>query len=174
VDDPFSLIEPGSLVLIGQGTGEPRSLTRELVRRRHEFPGLRLFLGAVFSDTFAPTATEGIAFSSYGAIGKAGALAAAGRLDVLPVPYSSLPGLFSEQRQPDAVLISLSRSPAGLSCGLVNDYVAAAAPHARTVITDINAQMPWTHGSAAQLPQIFFGLLLVRTFLPRELAEYGG
>ena len=77
MDDPFSLIEPGSLVLIGQGTAEPRSLTRELVRRRHEFPGLRLFLGAVFSDTYAPTETDGIAFSSYGAIGKAGALAAA-------------------------------------------------------------------------------------------------
>jgi acetyl-CoA hydrolase len=151
VDDPFSLIEPGSLVLIGQGTAEPRSLTRELVRRRHEFPGLRLFLGAVFSDTFVPTGTDGIAFSSYGAIGKAGALAAAGRLDVLPVPYSRLPGLFSEQRQPDAVLISLSRSPAGLSCGLVNDYVAAAARHARTVIAEINAQMPWTYGSAAPL-----------------------
>jgi acetyl-CoA hydrolase len=151
VDDPFSIIRQGSLVLIGQGTAEPRSLTRELVRRRHEFPGLRLFLGAVFSDTFAPAETDGIAFSSYGAIGKAGALAAAGRLDVLPVPYSSLPSLFSEQRQPDAVLISLSRSPAGLSCGLVNDYVAAAARHARTVIAEINAQMPWTYGSAAPL-----------------------
>lgn len=151
MDDPFSLIEPGSLVLIGQGTAEPRSLTRELVRRRHEFPGPRLFLGAVFSDTFVPTGTDGIAFSSYGAIGKAGALAAAGRLDVLPVPYSSLPGLFSKQRQPDAVLISLSRSPAGLSCGLVNDYVAAAARHGRTVIAEINAQTPWTYGSAAPL-----------------------
>ena len=149
MDDPFSLIEPGSLVLIGQGTAEPRSLTRELVRRRHEFPGLRLFLGAVFSDTFAPAETDGIAFSSYGAIGKAGALAAAARLDILPVPYSSLPNLFSAQRRPDAVLISLSRSPAGLSCGLVNDYVAAATRHARTVIAEINAQMPWTHGSAA-------------------------
>ena len=91
MDDPFSLIEPGSLVLIGQGTAEPRSLTRELVRRRHEFPGLRLFLGAVFSDTFVPTGTDGIAFSSYGAIGKAGALAAARPAPARPCMVSAMP-----------------------------------------------------------------------------------
>ncbi|HML08578.1 MAG TPA: acetyl-CoA hydrolase/transferase C-terminal domain-containing protein [Xanthobacteraceae bacterium] len=147
MDDPLSLIGPGSLVLVGQGTAEPRALTRALLRRRHEIPGLRLFLGAVFSDSFTAEATDGIAFSSYGAIGGAAALAAAGRLDILPVPYSRLPALFSEDRRPDVVLLSLARSTSGLSFGPVNDYVAAAARHARMVIAEINAQMPWTHGS---------------------------
>jgi len=45
------------------------------------------------------------------------------------------------------VLLSLARSPSGLSFGLVNDYVAAAARHARTVIAEINVQLPWTYGS---------------------------
>lgn len=145
--NPISLIKPGAFVLVGQGTSEPRTLARALLARRHEIPGLRVFLGAVFSDTFAPDATDGIAFSGYGAIGGAAALIKAGRLDVLPLPYSRLPGHFARDRVPDVVLLSVSRSPDGLSFGLANDYVAVAARHAPLVIAEINAQAPWTYGS---------------------------
>jgi acetyl-CoA hydrolase len=148
-DDLVSLIKPGSLVLVGQGTSEPRTLTRALLRLRHEIPGLRVFLGAVFSDTFAPAATDGLALAGYGAIGGAAALTKAGRLDILPLPYSRLPAHFTQERVPDAVLLSMSRASAGLSFGLVNDYVAAAARRAPLVIAEVNAQAPWTHGSEA-------------------------
>jgi acyl-CoA hydrolase len=152
-DDLCARIDRGARVVVGQGTAEPLALTRALVRQRHAIGGLRVFLGAVFSDTFLPDATDGIAFCGYGAIGAASGLAKAGRLDILPLPYSRLPDAFGPDNPADAVLIQLARSPSGLSFGLAHDYVAAAARHARLVIAEINAQAPWTHG--AEVPADF-------------------
>jgi acetyl-CoA hydrolase len=146
-DELCARIGNGARVVVGQGTAEPLALTRALVRQRHAIGGLRVFLGAVFSNTFAPDATDGISFCAYGAIGAAGALAKAGRLDILPIPYSRLPDVFGCNSPADAVLVQLARSPSGLSFGLAHDYVAVAARHARLVIAEINAQVPWTHGA---------------------------
>jgi acetyl-CoA hydrolase len=152
-DELCARIGKGARVVAGQGTAEPLALTRALVRQRHAIGGLRVFLGAVFSDSFAPDATGGIAFCAYGAIGGAGALAKAGRLDILPVPYSRLPDAFGPDNPADVVLLQLARSPSGLSFGLAHDYVAAAARHARLVLAEVNAQAPWTHG--AEVPADF-------------------
>lgn len=146
-DDAVSRIPAGARVVVGQGTAEPLALTRALVRRRHDIGGVSVFLGAVFSDTFAPEATDGMSFSGYGAIGAAGRLAGVGRLDVLAVPYSRLPEAFGPDRPADAVLLQLARSERGLSFGLAHDYTAVAARHARLVIAEVNAQAPWTHGA---------------------------
>jgi acyl-CoA hydrolase len=152
-DELCALIGQGARVVVGQGTAEPLALTRALVRQRHAIGGLRVFLGAVFSDTFAPDATDGIAFCAYGAIGAASGLARAGRLDILPLPYSRLPDAFGPDNPADAAFLQLARSPTGLSFGLAHDYVAAAARHARLVIAEINARTPWTHG--AEVPEDF-------------------
>jgi acetyl-CoA hydrolase len=152
-DELCARIGNGARVVVGQGTAEPLALTRALVRQRHAIGGLRVFLGAVFSDTFMPDATGGISFCAYGAIGAASGLAKAGRLDILPLPYSRLPGAFGPDNPADAVLLQLARSPSGLSFGLAHDYVVAAARHARLVIAEINAQAPWTYG--AEVPADF-------------------
>ena len=146
-DEVIARIPAGARVVVGQGTAEPLALTRALVCRRHDIGRVSVFLGAVFSDTFAPETTDGISFCGYGAIGAAGQLARAGRLDILAVPYSRIPETFGPDRPADAVLLQLSRSPRGLSFGLANDYTAVAARHARLVIAEVNAQAPWTHGA---------------------------
>jgi acetyl-CoA hydrolase len=152
-DEICARIGYGARVVVGQGTAEPLALTHSLVRQRHAIGGLRVFLGAVFSSTFTPDAADGISFCGYGAIGSAGALAKAGRLDILPVPYSRLPDAFGPDNPADVVLLQLARAPSGLSFGLTHDYVAAAARHARVVIAEINAQAPWTYG--AEVPADF-------------------
>ncbi|MCL2429062.1 MAG: 4-hydroxybutyrate CoA-transferase [Alphaproteobacteria bacterium] len=146
-DEVIARIPAGAHVVVGQGTAEPLALSRALVRRRHDIGGVSVFLGALFSDTFAPEATDGMSFCGYGAIGAAGRLANAGRLDILAVPYSRLPERFGPDRPADAVLLQLARSPRGLSFGLAHDYTAVAARHARLVIAEVNAQAPWTHGA---------------------------
>jgi acetyl-CoA hydrolase len=144
------LIRPGDSVVVGQGTAEPTTLTRELLRQRHAIGPARIFLGAVFSDTFALDETDGLSFSGYGAIGGAARLSKAGRLDVLPAQYSQLPGLFADGIvYADVVLLQLSpgHDGDGANLGLANDYVAVAARHARTVIAEFNDQAPWTFGA---------------------------
>jgi acetyl-CoA hydrolase len=149
--DLAAIIKPGSLVVLAQGTAEPPALTRALLQQRHDIGGLRLFLGAVFSDSFTPETTDGMAVSSYGAIGGAAPLAKAGLLDILPIPYSRLPDHFGPGNPADVVLLQLARSPDSLSFALTNDYVAIAARHARTIIAEVNARAPWTYGAEVPL-----------------------
>ena len=94
--DFTGLIRPGDTVVVGQGCGEPTALAAALVNQRRAIGPLRVFVGALFAGSFAADATDGMDFSGYGAIGGAGALARAGRLDVVPAQYSRLPGLFAD------------------------------------------------------------------------------
>lgn len=146
--DFASIVRPGDRIVCGQAAAEPLTLTEALVAQAHRLPPFKMFLGPVYSRTFAPEQTGHIAFSSYGAMGQAATLAAQGRLDVVALPYSQLCSEYaSGQRAADVVLMQLSsRSPQrGLNLSLSNDYVLSAAQKARVVIAEINPDAPWTH-----------------------------
>ncbi len=150
--DLAAFVRPGDVVVCGQGTAEPLTLTRRLVARKDDIGPFTCWLGVGLSDTFAPERSAGIAFRAYGAIGTNAALSRAGRLDVLPWHYSSLERAFATGvLRADVVLLQLAPPPpgrSGYSLGLANDYVAAAARSARVVLAEINPDVPWTHGSA--------------------------
>jgi len=149
--DFTGLIRPGDTVVVGQASGEPTVLAEALVRQRHAIGPVRVFVGALFSRSFAPEATDGLTFAGYGAIGGAGALARAGRLDVVPAQYSRLPGLFADGILPaDVVLLQLARDGGRLGLACNHDYSLAAARRARLVVAEVNRQAPWCFG--AELP----------------------
>lgn len=147
--DFAGLIRAGDLVVCGQATAEPLTLTQELVEQAAGLPPFRLMVGPVFSDTFARGDTSNIAFLSYGVIGNARKLARAGRLDVISSHYSTFCADFASGRhRADVVLVQLAESPDGrLSASLSKDYVIDAARHARLVIAEINPDAPWTFGA---------------------------
>ncbi|KQW20501.1 4-hydroxybutyrate CoA-transferase [Afipia sp. Root123D2] len=152
--DFAGLIKPGDVVVCGQATAEPRTLTEAIVAQKDRLPSFTMMVGPVFTDTFAPDRTTGIEFLSYGVIGNARVLAKARRLDIVPSNYSAFCADFAAGRhRADVVLIQLSsRNPArGLSTSLSNDYVLDAARRARVVIAEINPDAPWTFG--AEWPQ---------------------
>lgn len=149
-----SIVRPGDRIVCGQAAAEPLTLTEALIVQKERLPPFGLFLGPVYSQTFAPERVDGIALSSYGAMGNSLALAARGQLELVPLPYSRLCAEYENgERAADIVLIQLSsRSPGrGLSLSLSNDYVLSAARRARVVITEINPDAPWTHG--AEFPE---------------------
>lgn len=147
--DFTGLIRENDLVVCGQATAEPRTLTEALMAQADRLPAFRMMLGPVFSDTFAPERAAKVSFLSYGVIGNARRLARAGRLDVIPSNYSAFCADFaSGQHRADVVLVQLAESPAGkLSASLSNDYVIDAARRARLVIAEINPDAPWTYGA---------------------------
>ncbi|MBN9007757.1 MAG: acetyl-CoA hydrolase/transferase family protein [Rhizobiales bacterium] len=147
--DFAGLIRAGDLVVCGQATAEPLTLTQELVAQAAGLPPFRLMVGPVFSDTFARGDTSNISFLSYGVIGNARKLARAGRLDVISSHYSTFCADFASGRhRADVVLVQLAESPDGrLSASLSKDYVIDAARHARLVIAEINPDAPWTFGA---------------------------
>ena len=148
-------IRPGDTILVGQATGEPRTLTEMLVRQRSALGGVDVFLGAMYSHTFQPEHADHLRFFGIGGIGTNAALSRAGVLDVLPCHMSRLPGLIESRRLPvDVAMVQLA--PAGPdgrhSLGVVGDYLTPALAQARTVIAEINDQVPGTVGEGALPP----------------------
>lgn len=143
------LLRDGDLVVCGQTSAEPLTLTRRLAAHcAGPSRPVRIFVGTLFSDTF-DEAPASASFLSYGAIGRTVRLAERGLLDILPERYSSLPGLFSSGRlRAGVVLLQAAEAADGtLSFSLSCDYVMQAARNARLVIVELNPWAPWTHGT---------------------------
>jgi acyl-CoA hydrolase len=151
--DFAGIIRAGDLVVCGQATAEPRTLTEALIAQADRLPPFTMMLGPVFSDTFRPEQASNISFQAYGVIGNARALAKAGKLDVVSSNYSAFNADFATGRhRADVVLVQLAEADDGrLSASLSNDYVIDAARGARVVIGEINPDAPWTFG--AEWPQ---------------------
>lgn len=147
--DFTGLIREGDLVVCGQATAEPVTLTEALVAQAQHLPSFRMMVGALFSDTFSAACAPNVSFLSYGVIGNARRLAKAGRLDVIQSNYSAFCADFASHRhRADVVLVQLAESGDGrLSASLSNDYVIDAARGARLVVAEINPDAPWTFGA---------------------------
>lgn len=170
--DFAALLRPGDRIVAGQALGEPLSLTRQLMRTPAVPPGCRTLVGPVYSDTFSTPPPEGMTFESYGAIGKAAAIARSGRLEVMPSHYSALCRAFGDGSLPaDCVLLQVAQDADGrYFCGLGHDYAVQAARHARLVIIEINRHLPRTPGS--MLPPDLPIHLAVETSEPPQ--DYAG
>ncbi|MBR1131008.1 acetyl-CoA hydrolase/transferase family protein [Bradyrhizobium iriomotense] len=146
--DFSGLIREGDLVVCGQATAEPVTLTEALMAQAAQLPPFRMMVGPVFSETFS-AASANVSFQSYGVIGNARRLAKAGRLDVIPSNYSAFCADFAARRhRADVVLVQLAEADDGrLSTSLSNDYVIDAARGARLVIAEINPDAPFTFGA---------------------------
>jgi acyl-CoA hydrolase len=147
--DFAGIIRAGDVVVCGQATAEPRTLTEALIAQKTRLPPFTVVVGPVFSDTFAPARTSGVSFTSYGVIGNARSLAKAHQLEVIPSNYSTFCADFAAGRhRADVVLVQLAEAGDGrLSASLSNDYVIDAARRARVVIAEINPDAPWTFGA---------------------------
>ena len=169
--DPAALdlarfIRPGDTVAVAQGSSEPLTLTEALIAQSGELGAITVFLGLMYSDTFAPDAAPGFRYSSYGALGSLARFARAGRLEVVPCHYSQLPWLLaSGPVKADVVMLGLSPSVAGVATlGPAHGYALAATTRARVVLAEINERMPWLYGG--ELPAGFRIDAAVRTSRP--------
>jgi len=165
------IIRAGDVVVCGQATAEPRSLTEALIAQQSRLPRFTVMVGPVFSETFAPERCAGLGFASYGVIGNARALARCGQLDVIPSNYSAFCADFAAGRhRADVVLVQLAQAEDGrLSASLSNDYVIDAARRARVVIAEINPDAPFTFGAEwpdELVPQLRFTATLPPLELP--------
>ncbi len=146
--DLASVIRPGDGIIWGQACAEPQTLVEALVSQRGRLGGVGAFLGSSYSGIVTPEHADHLRLSSYCGTGRNRALADAGVLDLLPVPYSQLDHLIRSRKIPcDVVMIQVSPPNARgeYSLGLGVEYLAAALDVARAVIAEVNDQVPWTH-----------------------------
>lgn len=143
-------LRAGDRVVWGQACAEPTTLTDLLRTQRHRLPGVTCFIGIPARDLFEPDEIAPLRLESYCGTGSNKHLHAAGRLDIVPVHYSTLPDLLSTGRlHADVVLVQVSPPDehGRHSLGLGDDYFSAALDSARVVIAEINDHVPFTHGA---------------------------
>ncbi|MGH6981441.1 MAG: acetyl-CoA hydrolase/transferase family protein [Stellaceae bacterium] len=139
-------VRPGDMVAWGQASGEPLSLTETLMAQRAAIGPFSVFTGLCYSDTANPDFTDQVSFVSYHGGGSNRRLSEAGKLEILPVHYSALPELL--RHRVEVLLLHLPPADANgrFSLGLSHDYVISLIDNARTVIAEINDQLPWVNG----------------------------
>jgi acyl-CoA hydrolase len=148
--DLSSVIRPGDTILWGQACAEPQTLVEALVSQRANLGAVGCFLGSSYSGIVKPEHADHLRLSSYCGIGTNRALAQAGVLDILPVPYSQLASLIRRGAiGADVVMVQVSPPNARgeYSLGLAADYLVPALDVCRAIVAEVNEHVPWTHTS---------------------------
>jgi len=146
--DLSSVIRPGDGILWGQACAEPQTLVEALVSQRSRLGAVGCFLGSSYSGIVTPEHADHLKLSSYCGIGANRALADAGVLEILPVPYSQLGSLIRDKKIGCEVLMLQVSPPNGrgeYSLGLAADYLVPALDTCRAIVAEVNEQVPWTH-----------------------------
>ncbi len=146
--DLASVIRPGDGIILGQACAEPQTLVEALVEQRERLSGCRIFLGTNYSKTLQPAHADHLRLSAYCGIGQNRSLADSGTLEILPAPYSQIAALIRTGAiAADVVFVQLSPPNARgeYSLGLAADYLIPALEVCRTVVAEVNDQVPWTH-----------------------------
>jgi len=118
------------------------------VSQRASLGGVGCFLGSSYAGIVKPEHADHLTLSSYCGIGTNRALADAGVLDILPVPYSQLgPLIRARSIRADVVMIQVSppNQRGEYSLGLAADYLVPALDVCRAIVAEVNDQVPWTH-----------------------------
>ena len=142
----------------GQACAEPQTLVQALVAQRAQWGEVGCFLGSSYSGIVAPQHADHLRLSSYCAIGTNRALADAGVLEMLPVPYSQLAPLIRQGAiRCDVLMLQVSPPNARgeYSLGLAADYLVPALDSCRAILAEVNAQVPWTHSERLLVEEDF-------------------
>jgi len=167
-------IKPGDGVIFGQACAEPRTLVEALVAQRASIPGASLFMGVNWSGTVKPEHADHLRLSAYCGSGHNRALSDAGVLDIHPHPYSQLAGLIRARKiRADVVMVQVSppNAQGEYSLGLAAEYLVPALASCRTVLGEVNDQVPWTHSEKLLRKEDF--ALLVESSRPPVALPYG-
>ena len=147
--DLRAFLRPGDRIVWGQACGEPTTLVEALIAQAESIGPLSAFAATSFSGLLSPDAAQKFSLSSMGAMGTLRAVAAAGRLGIVPCHVSQI-GPMIEQGLIgcDVAFVQVGRADAegNHSFGLISDFVDAAVKKARVVIAEVNEEVPFTHG----------------------------
>lgn len=144
--DVGDVLRPGMTVFVAGATAEPREILQALARRSECCAGVRFVSvsvpginGTDFSS-FHPQATS----TAFLATAENRPSIAAGRVDFIPMHYSSIYRYLASELKVDAVLLQLPPADADgiYSVGISADFTPAVLDQAGLVIAEVNRQQP--------------------------------
>lgn len=159
-------VRPGDFVVWGQGCGEPLILTGMLMAQRHDIGRFNVFSGLCYSPTADPKFTDVVGFYSYH--GGASNQRLGERLNILASHYSQLPLTLRERCDVLLVQVSPPDADGRYSLGLSQDYIIPLIDHARTVIAEVNDQVPWI-ASERTLGESDIDVIVTTSYPPIEM-----
>jgi len=152
-----SLIASGSRIVLANLCAEPHLLPDAIMDRSQELRGVRIFhlkpCGRFIERYLEPRMEEHIRCATAFAGGSRPIiqLMKEGRADFYPLPLSKVPWLFRDGHfKPDVFITTVSPPDDRGFCnlGISVDYALAALQTARTVIAEVNENMPRTSGES--------------------------
>jgi len=156
-EEAAKIIKSGDRVVLANLCAEPHELPRLLMDRSRELRGVRLFhcrpFGQFIDRYLEPGMEEHVKCCTpfAGGVQPIVQLISEGRADFYPIPLSRVPWLFrSSSFQPDVFMATISSPDSNGYCslGISVDYGLAAVETAKTVIAEVNENMPRTGGNS--------------------------
>ena len=150
-DEAARLVQNGDAIIVPSGVGEPPALLTALSERRRELHGVRVLqiLAMRKYGYLDPETAEHIRHVAffYGGATRAGGQA--GWIDFLPNYFSEIPAQIQRGQIPADVVFSMA-SPMDahgyFALSLAADYTMAAVAKARTVVLEVNPNVPFSGG----------------------------
>ena len=150
-DEAVRLVQDGDAIIVPTGVGEPPALLTALSERRRELCGVRVLqiLAMRKYGYLDPETVEHIRHVAlfYGGATRAGGQA--GWIDFLPNYFSEIPAQIQRGQIPADVVFSMA-SPMDahgyFALSLAADYTMAAVAKARTVVLEVNPNVPFAGG----------------------------
>ena len=151
--EALKVVKSGDRVVFAHATGEPLDLVDALVARAPELRDVEIVhMVAMGKGEYAkPQYAESFFHNSVFVGASTREAVHAGRGDYVPTHFHEIPNLFLKgYLPPDVVLVHLSPPDKHGFCsfGISVDYTKPAASVAKTVIAQVNPNMPRTHGDS--------------------------
>lgn len=151
--EALKVVKSGSRVTVSHATGEPQALTEALYARKDDLTNVEIVhMVCMGKGKYCqPEAQMSFRHNSLFAGGPARSALAEGRADFVPVHFSEIPSLFLENYLPVDVALVQATPPdksGYMSLGVSVDYTMATVKSAKTVIVQVNRNMPRTHGDS--------------------------
>jgi len=150
-EEAVGAIKSGDRVLIQGGCGAPQNLMNALVSRAVELEGVQIVHLLIVGETpyIRPELTKSFRHVGFFLGASTRKAVARGEADFIPIYLSEIPDLFKTGEIPlDVALINVSPPDEHGFCsfGVDVSITKTAAQHARSVVAEINEQMPRTLG----------------------------
>ncbi|MGA2529843.1 MAG: acetyl-CoA hydrolase/transferase C-terminal domain-containing protein [Acidimicrobiales bacterium] len=151
-EQAVDLIHSGDRVVVGHAVAEPTTLLEAMVKNAERYENVEITHMISMGNSLycQPGMEKHFRHNSLFVGASTRAPIAEGRADFTPVFFSEIPGLFRTTLPVDVALVNLSVPDEHGYCsfGVSVDYTKPAAECAKTVIAQINTEMPRTLGDS--------------------------
>lgn len=152
-EEAVKRIQSGDRVVVGHAIAEPTAIIDAMVANHAAYENVEIvhMIGMGKGEYCKPGMEKHFRHNSVFVGAPARDAISDGRADYTPCYFSEIPNLFSQgPLHPDVALVMLSPPDNSGYCsfGVSVDYTSTAARHAKTVIAQINRQLPRTLGES--------------------------